>query len=341
MNPDKTPSDSSTAEGGERTPEITLASIYRARRTIAAFVRRTPLVPSISLSSEARDVRMKLETLQDIGSFKIRGAANRIANLSDAEKQSGVVAVSTGNHGRGVALAASRLGIRATVFMSSLVPEAKIRRIRDLGADVRIGGAGQDEAEVEAEAFVRETGAVMIHPFDDPYVIAGQGTIGLELVEDMPDIDTAIVPLSGGGLIGGIAFALKSVSRDIRVVGVSMERGPAMVLSQRAGRPVPVREEESLADSLGGGIGLANRHTFALVRDHVDEMLLVSEDQIAAAMRHAFREEQMVLEGGAAVGIAAFLSGAVSDPGRHCAIVLSGRNVDPDKFLRVVGGHGP
>lgn len=320
---------------------LTLASIYRARRAIAPFVRRTPLVPALSLTSAKSEIHLKLETLQDIGSFKIRGAANRIASLTEAEKRSGVVAVSTGNHGRGVALAASRLGIEATVFMSTLVPEAKVRRIRDLGANVRIGGASQDEAEVEAEAFIRETGAVMIHPFDDPSVIAGQGTIGLELIEDLPEIDTAIVPLSGGGLIGGIALALKSVSRDIRVIGVSMERGPAMVLSQRAGKPVPVEEEKSLADSLGGGIGLANRYTFDLVKRHVDEMVLVSEEQIAAGMRHAFREEQLVLEGGAAVGIAAVISGVVPDPGKRCAIVLSGRNVDPDTFIEVVTGHGP
>lgn len=281
---------------------------------------------------------MKLETVQETGSFKIRGAANHIAGLSAAERQHGVVAVSTGNHGRAVALAARAQNVRAVVCMSSLVPGIKVDAIKDLGAAVKIVGHNQDEAEVEAKRLVAEDGLVMVHPFDDPMVIAGQGTIGLELVADLPDIAHVVVPLSGGGLIGGIARALKTVVPTVRITGVSMARGPAMYASQQAGKPVPVAEEASLADSLGGGIGLDNAHTFALVRELVDEMVLVSEAEIAAGMAHAFFEERLVLEGGAAVGIAALLADRISTPAGPVVLVLSGQNVDMTRFLEIVTG---
>ena len=317
--------------------DITLRDIYRARRTIAPYVRRTPLARSASLSAKTgAEVCLKLESLQDTGAFKLRGATNRLMHLSEAERARGVIAVSTGNHGRGVSAAAHRLGIRAVICMSDLVPDNKIQAIKDLGADVRIVGHSQDDAEVEARRLVEEEGLVWVSPFDDPFVIAGQGTIGLELLEDMPDIDTAIVPLSGGGLIGGIALALKSASRDIRVIGVTMENGAAMYESQRAGKPVPVDEAPSLADSLTGSLGLENHYTFELVRDHVDDMLLVSEEQIADAIRHAYRQERLIVEGGASVGIAALLNGLAGDIGAKAAVVISGGNIDMDKFARIV-----
>lgn len=318
--------------------DITLRDVYRARRTIAPYVRRTPLARSASLSEKTgAEVRLKLECLQDTGAFKLRGATNRLMHLSDAERARGVIAVSTGNHGRGVSAAAHRLGIRAVICMSDLVPDNKVQAIRDLGADVRIVGNSQDDAEVEARRLVDEEGLVWVSPFDDPFVIAGQGTIGLELLEDMPDIDTAIVPLSGGGLIGGIALALKSATRDIRVIGVTMENGAAMYESQRAGKPVPVDEEPSLADCLTGSLGLENHYTFDLVRDHVDDMLLVSEEQIADAVRHAYRQERLIVEGGASVGIAALLNGLAGDIGTKVAVVISGGNIDMDKFDKIVG----
>ncbi|MGH6899888.1 MAG: hydroxyectoine utilization dehydratase EutB [Geminicoccaceae bacterium] len=320
------------------TSVLQLADVYRARAAIAPWVRRTPLVRSDALArTPGRSVHLKLETLQETGSFKLRGATNRMLALSAAERERGVVAVSTGNHARAVAHAARSLNVPAAVFMSTLVPQHKVEAVRAQGAEVRIVGEGQDAAEADARRLAKEQGRVFVSPFEDPLVIAGQGTIGLELLEDLPDLDTALVPLSGGGLIGGIAVALKSADPAIRVIGVSMERGAAMYESLRAGRPVDVVEEPSLADSLGGGIGLDNRHTFALVRDLVDEVLLVSEDEIAAAMAHCYWHEQQIVEGGAAVGVAALLAGKVESSGERIAVVLSGRNVDMRRFTELIG----
>ena len=319
------------------TGEITQAAIYRARQAIAPWVRRTPLIRSTALSERiGANVHLKLETLQETGAFKLRGAFNRLLHLADAERARGVIAVSTGNHARAVAHAAKALGVPAVVCMSSLVPENKVAAVRAAGAEVQIIGRNQDEAEEVAKRLAEERGLVFVSPFDDPHVIAGQGTIGLELLEDLPALDTVLVPLSGGGLIGGIALALKSADRSIRVIGVSMERGPAMVRSLAAGRPVPVDEEPSLADSLGGGIGLDNRYTFALARDLVDATVLVSEAEIAAAMAHLYWQEQQIVEGGAAVGVAALLTGKVQAPGASLAVVLSGRNVDMRRFSEIV-----
>jgi threonine dehydratase len=319
------------------TGEITQAAIYRARQAIAPWVRRTPLVRSEALSARTGgNVHLKLETLQETGAFKLRGAFNRLLQLTDAERERGVVAVSTGNHARAVAYAARALAVPAVVCMSSLVPDNKVKAVRTAGAEVRIAGRNQDEAEEVAKQLAAERGLVFVSPFDDPQVIAGQGTIGLELLEDLPALDSVLVPLSGGGLIGGIALALKSANRSIRVIGVSMERGPAMVRSLEAGRPVAVEEEPSLADSLGGGIGLDNRHTFALVRDLVDQTILVSEAEIAAAMTHLYWQEQQIVEGGAAVGVAALLAGKVAAAGANLVVLLSGRNVDLRRFGEIV-----
>jgi threonine dehydratase len=316
---------------------ITQAAIYRARNAIAPWVRRTPLVHSAALSGRLGcNVHLKLETLQETGAFKLRGAFNRLLNLADAERERGVIAVSTGNHARAVAHAAGALGMPALVCMSSLVPDNKVAAVRAAGAEVRIAGRNQDEAEEVARQLAAERGLVFVSPFDDPHVIAGQGTIGLELLEDLPALDSILVPLSGGGLIGGIALALKSADKSIRVIGVSMERGPAMVRSLEAGRPVPVEEEPSLADSLGGGIGLDNRYTFALARDLVDETVLVSEAEIVAAMAHCYWREQQIVEGAAAVGIAALLTGKVETPGANLVVLLSGRNVDMRRFSEIV-----
>jgi threonine dehydratase len=320
----------------------TLADVYRARAAIAPWVRRTPLVRSEALSARLGcSVHLKLETLQETGAFKLRGAANRLLALGATEREQGVVAVSTGNHARAVAHAANALGVPATVFMSTLVPQNKVLAVRSLGADVRIVGDSQDAAEVEARRLADEEGKVFVSPFEDPGVIAGQGTIGLELLEDLPGLDAVLVPLSGGGLIGGIALALKSADPAIRVIGVSMEPGAAMYESLRAGRPVEVAEAPTLADSLGGGIGLDNRYTFALVRELVDEVVLVSEDQIAAAMAHCYWREQQIVEGAGAVGIAALLAGKIGAVGDRIVVVLSGRNVDMRRFTEIVAGRAP
>jgi threonine dehydratase len=283
-------------------------------------------------------VHLKLEHLQMTGSFKLRGALNALACLSAEEKSRGVVAVSTGNHGRGLALAARQAGARCVVCMSRLVPRNKVEAIEALGADVRIVGASQDEAQVEADRLVAEDGMVMVPPFDHPAIIASQGTLGLEILEDLPEVETVLVPVSGGGLIAGVARALKSASARIRVVGVTMERGCAMYRSQKAGRPVEVEELPTLADALGGGIGLDNRYTFAMVRELVDELLLVSEEQIADAIRHAYCAEKQVIEGSGAVGIAALRAGLVPRPG-ITAVVVSGGNIDMALHARLIRGE--
>ncbi|MDP6431600.1 MAG: hydroxyectoine utilization dehydratase EutB [SAR324 cluster bacterium] len=310
--------------------------IYQAKKRISPYVTRTPLVRAHALSNRCEaEIWCKLETMQPTGAFKLRGATNAILRLNEDQRKRGVVAVSTGNHGRGVAYAAREQGVRAVICLSSLVPENKVEAIKSLGADVRIVGNSQDEAEIEANRLTEEEGLIPISPFDHPDVIAGQGTIGLELLEDFPKLNCVVVPLSGGGLIGGIALALKAASPKINVVGVTMENGPAMVLSLEAGKPVEVEEEESLADSLGGGIGLENRYTLSLVQELVDETLLVSEDEIGQAIQYVFETQRMVLEGGAAVGPAALLAKKLEVQGQNVALIYSGNNI-AEKTLRKV-----
>ena len=317
---------------------ISIRAVEAARERLRGRLRATPMVASPSLSQRTgAEVRLKLEHWQLTGSFKLRGATNAVLSLPEAARRAGVVGVSTGNHGRGLAHAAAGAGIRCAICMSSLVPANKVAAIRDLGAEVLIHGASQDEAEIEAKRLVAEEGLTMVSPFDDPDVIAGQGTIGLEIVEEAPDLETLIVPLSGGGLIAGVALAAKARRPDLRVVGVTMARGAAMIESLAAGRPVEVEEVASLADCLGGGIGLDNAHTFRLVSELVDETALVEEAEIAEAVRHAYARERQIIEGGAAVGIAALLAGKVAARG-PTVVVLSGGNIDMDLHLRLLRG---
>ncbi|RSC31144.1 hydroxyectoine utilization dehydratase EutB [Agrobacterium sp. FDAARGOS_525] len=314
----------------EKSPlPVSLAAIEQAAARLAGQVERTPLVRSDNLSERCGDpVHLKLETRQPIGAFKLRGAMNAIFSLDDEARKRGLVTASTGNHGRAVAYAAKKLGIPATICMSALVPANKVEAIRALGADIRIVGRSQDDAQEEVQRLTRSRGLTAIPPFDHSDVVAGQGTIGLEVVGDMPELATILVPLSGGGLAGGIAVAVKALKPRARVVGISMERGAAMHASVKAGRPVSVQEEETLADSLGGGIGLANRVTFALCQALLDDIVLVSEDEIAAGIRHAAHEEGLTVEGAGAVGFAAVLSGKVNISG-PTAIIVSGENIDP------------
>jgi threonine dehydratase len=319
--------------------QITLVDVYAARDRLRGQVRHTPLQESDALSEAAgAPVYLKLEHQQITGSFKLRGATNAVAQLTAEQRARGVVGVSTGNHGRGLAFAARAAGVRAVVCMSELVPKNKVDAIAALGAEVRIAGKSQDDAEVEVQRLVAEEGMTLLSPFDHPHVIAGQGTLGLEMIEDLPGLDTVVVPLSGGGLLGGVALTLKTIEPTIRTIGVSMERGPAMVESLRAGKPVFVEEFPTLADSLGGGIGLDNRFTFSLIRDFVDETLLVSETQIAEAIQHAYRYERQIVEGGAAVGIAAMLAGLVENPGTTL-VLLSGGNIDMQLHQRLINGE--
>lgn len=318
--------------------DIKLADILAARKRIAGTALRTPLVPAPGLSARLGvDLMLKLELTQPVGAFKLRGAANAIARLRG--EVAGVTCCSTGNHGRAVAYAAAMRGIRAVICMSKLVPQTKVDGIRALGAEVRIVGLSQDEAQVESTRLVAEEGLVEIPPFDHPDVIAGQGTIAIETLEDRPDIAALVVPLSGGGLAAGVALAAKTVNPGIRVIGVTMDRGAAMYESIRAGRTVPVTEVPSLADSLGGGIGPDNRHSLALCRDFLDETVLVTEDEIYRAMQALYYEERLVAEGGAVVGIAALQAARISDIEGPVATIITGRNVDMAVFTDIVCGR--
>jgi len=317
-----------------------------ARRRLEGRLRRTPLVASPSLTGRhGAPVHLKCEHQQITGAFKLRGATNAVLALPPEARAKGVTAASTGNHGRALAHAARAAGIPCVVCMSALVPANKVEAIEALGAEARIVGLSQDDAQVEVDRLVAEEGMVALPPFDHADIIAGQSTLGLEMLEDLPEAETLLVPLSGGGLIAGIAMAAKTVKPSIRVVGISMQRGAAMHDSLKAGHPVPVEELPTLADSLGGGIGLNNRHSFAMVRDLVDEVLLVSEEEIAGAIRHAYAEERQVIEGAAAVGIAALLAAPHPAPKSSewgvTIALLSGGNIDMTLHQRIVAGENP
>jgi threonine dehydratase len=316
-----------------------LAEVMEAQNLIAGLARKTPLIEARGLNAESRQpLLLKLETLQPIGAFKIRGAAHALMRLDDKARKRGVVCCSTGNHGRAVAYAASRLNIPATICLSNLVPKTKVDAIAALGATVQRCGSSQDDAQREADRLVSEKGLTDISPFDHRDVILGQATIALELLNERADLTQIVVPLSGGGLIGGIAFAAKTLKPSIRITGISMDQGAAMHESLKAGHPVTVTEMPSLADSLGGGINLTNQWTFDLCRKHVDETLLVSEEEIYRGMQALFLKERIVAEGAGAVGIAALLAGKLKFDG-PAAMVISGQNVDMEQFLSVVRGE--
>lgn len=323
---------------GARPP--THDDVLAASVRVAGMVQRTPVVLAEGATRGlGAEVHLKLESLQPTGSFKVRGAANRLLLMPEEERRRGVVTVSTGNHGRAVAYVAGRLGAPVTVCLSELVPSNKVAALRATGAELIIGGAGQDEAEERATELTRERGLTLVHPFDDPHVIAGQGTLALELLEQLPDMDTVLVPLSGGGLVSGVALALKALRPSVRVVAVSAAATPVMLRSVVAGRPVALPEVPTLADSLGGGIGLHNRYTLKLVTELVDEHVEVSERDIGRAMVELFVDERLVVEGASAVGMAALASGRV-EPGRSTAVIVSGRNVDVMTLIQLVGGAG-
>jgi len=305
-----------------------------------SLARRTPIVEAPRLSDIGNTrIVYKPEGLQTTGSFKIRGAANKLLSLSEDERSRGVVACSSGNHGRAVSYVAGRLGIHATICLPDTAPINKRKAVQQLGAKLVIAGATYEEASDMAARLQEESGLTMIHPFDDLFVIAGQGTIALELLEDFPEIDTVLVPLSGGGLMGGIAFVLKSADPTIRTIGIAMEHGATLVESLRAGKLVETVEEPTLADALAGGLGGETKYSVEMVRAYVDDTVLVSEGEIAAAMTFALEEQRLVVEGGGAVGIAAVLSKKVRELGENVAIVLSGSNVGISTLLEVVRNH--
>jgi threonine dehydratase len=313
--------------------EVQSSDIEAARSRIAGVARPTPLLPSPRLSAIAgASVHLKLENLQATGSFKVRGAASKILGLTPEERSRGVITWSSGNHGLAVAYVASLEGIPATLCIPQWIDPAKLASIRKYGAETVTCGE-VDEAASRSEEIRGERGATLVHAFDDLAVIAGQGTVGLEILDELPRVGTVVVPLSGGGLISGIALAVKP--RGVRVVAAYAEKAAVMVASLREGRPVSLPEEETLATALSGGIDLDNRYTFHLVQSLVDDFVPVSEEEILDAMAFALDEHRLVLEGGGAVAVAALLSGRVRAEGPVAAVV-SGGNIDLTRFLRAI-----
>jgi len=314
---------------------LNLDDFKKAHKSISPYINYTPLIHSLALSKNL-EVYLKLECLQVTGSFKLRGATNKLLSLTNEQKNKGVIAVSTGNHGKGVAHAAKQIGIKSTIFMSSMVPEHRKKAIESLGAKVEIIGNNSDEADLYAREFAKKNNITLVHPFDDLDVIAGQGTVGLEMLEAMPDIDSVIIPTSGGGLIGGIALAIKLQKPNVKIIATSMKRGPSMYESLKAGKPVDVKEEETLADCLGGSIGLDNQYTFGICKDVIDDFILIDEPKIAEGIKFNFEKHKLVTEGAAATSIMAVKDQLSSHFGKNTICLLCGGNIDSELFGKII-----
>lgn len=309
--------------------KVTMSQIWRAKKSIQPMVSRTPLIKSYRLSEIlGSPVYLKLENMNETGAFKVRGAANKILSLSMEERNKGVTTFSTGNHGLAVACIAQKLGIRAVICISERVPAVKMEAIKRFGSQLLIQGHGQDDAYQNCLRLHEEEGMTIVPPFDDPLIIAGQGTIGLEIMEQLPEVNTAIIPLSGGGLLAGTALALKSNNPRIHVTGVSMERAAVMHESLKVGKPVELKEEDTLADSLLGGIGLDNRYTFGMVQHLMDSLDLLSEKEIADGMRFMLEEHRMIVEGAAATSVASVLHKKGRPEPGNVVLIISGNNAD-------------
>jgi threonine dehydratase len=318
----------------------TLHDAYQAQGRIRAMIRKTPLIASAGLAEKtgAEQIYLKLECLQNTGSFKVRGAANKILSLSDAEKQKGVITFSTGNHGKAVAYVAGRSGIKAVVCLSEHVAAYRVAMIAALGAEVALKGRSQDEAEKNYQQLTASRGLVPVVPFDDPMIIAGQGTIALEILSKLADTDILMVPLSGGGLLAGIAMVAKSINPNIHVVGLSIAQSPAMFESLKAGGPVQVEEKDTIADSLLGGIGFDNRYTLPMIEKYADEHLLISEEEIKDGMFYIFDQHRLIVEGAAAVGIGALMhqKQKINVQGKKVVILLSGSTINSDEYIQII-----
>ena len=314
---------------------LNLEDFKKAHKSISPYISYTPLIHSMPLSKNL-EVYLKLECLQVTGSFKLRGATNKLLNLTTEQKNKGVIAVSTGNHGKGVAHAAKQVGIKSTIFMSKMVPQHRKEAIELLGAQVEIIGENSDEADLYAREFAKKNNITLVHPFDDLDVITGQGTVGLEMLEAMPDIDSVIIPTSGGGLIGGIALAIKLQKPNVKIIATSMKRGPSMYESLKAGKPVDVKEEETLADCLGGSIGLNNQYTFGICKDVIDDFILIDEPKIAEGIKFNFEKHKLVTEGAAATSIMAVKDNLSSYFGKNTICLLCGGNIDSELFGKII-----
>lgn len=316
---------------------VSVEDVRAARALLDGVIRDTPVQGSRPLAElVGGPVWLKCENLQRAGSFKIRGAYTRISRLSAAEAARGVVAASAGNHAQGVALAATLRGLRATVFMPAGAPIPKVSATKAYGAQVRFYGSSVDEALSAAREFAQRTGAVLVHPFDHPDIVAGQGTVGLEILEQVPDVRTVVVCTGGGGLLAGVALAVKSTTPAVRLVGVQAETAAAYPASLAAGRPVPLERMTTMADGIA--VGCPGSVPFALVRELVDDVVTVSEESLSSALLLCLERAKLVVEPAGAAGVAAVLD----DPGAFeppVAVVLSGGNIDPLLLMRVLR-HG-
>jgi threonine dehydratase len=315
-------------------PRNELPRIRDAAERLRPYIRRTPTVYSYTFSeSSGAEVYLKLENLQRTGSFKVRGALNRVLVLPAEQRERGLIAASAGNHAQGVALAAKLVGVAATIVMPTATALIKIQRTEGYGATVVLHGENYDAAQRHAGQLARERGLTPIHPFDDPDVIAGQGTVGLEILEEVPELDAIVVPIGGGGLISGVALAVKAVAPKIRVIGVQARGASPMVQSFRAGHVVRVDKPDTIAEGIR--VGNVGRLTYEVVRHCVDECIEVEESEILDAVVQTMEKSKVVAETAGVAGIAALIAGRVRDAKRVCAIV-SGGNIDLNLLARII-----
>ncbi len=312
---------------------VTLDKVYQAAYTLKDVARRTDLIYSKNLSKKA-DIYLKTENLQVTGSFKLRGAYYKISKLSEEQKKAGIIACSAGNHAQGVALAASQMGIKSVVCMPDGAPISKVEATKALGAEVRLVPGTYDDAYEEALRLQSETGATFIHPFDDDEVIAGQGTIGIEILEQIDELDAVIVPIGGGGLISGVAYAIKQLRPEVKVYGVQAERADAMAQSVKAGEIITLTGVSTFAD------GIAVKHpgntTFDMISKYVDEVVTVSEDEIATAILALIEKQKLIAEGAGAVSVAAAMFDKLPIENKKVVCVVSGGNIDVNILSRVI-----
>jgi threonine dehydratase len=314
---------------------ITLADILAARERLRDSIYYSPCPHSVMLSElTGQQVYLKLENLQMTGSFKERGALNRIATLAPQQATAGVIAASAGNHAQGVAYHATRRGIRALIVMPLTTPLVKVTATRGFGAEVILHGANYDEAFTEATRLCAEQGLTFIHPFDDAAVMAGQGTIGLELLEQVPNLEAVVVPIGGGGLIAGVACAIKESRPNIRIVGVQTSRLPSMVAAVEAHHPVTIEPATTIADGIA--VRRAGTLSLPMVERYVDEIVTVDEDEIASAILMLLEREKTLAEGAGAAALAALLQHRTSLHNAHTAVLVCGGNIDVTLLSRII-----
>jgi threonine dehydratase len=314
---------------------VTLEDIKNAREKLKDVAIKTDLDWSRTFSKmSGNEVYLKLENLQRTGSFKIRGAYNKISSLTESERKNGVVAASAGNHAQGVALAATQMGIKSTIVMPEGALIGKINATQGYGADVILSGESYDEAHAEEERFAEEHGATIVPAFNDPDVIAGQGTIGLEILEDLPDVDVVITPVGGGGLLSGVAIALKESNPNIEVIGVEAANAACMAESMKQGCLANLDKVDTIADGIA--VKCPGDITYKIISEYVDHIVTVEEEEIAHAISLLMERAKLIVEGAGATTLAAVLNDKINIQGKKIAIVLSGGNIDLDMVSTII-----